>query len=183
MKKIKKRKPLKNPVGSKNLFFRALGSASAGLPISYGLNILILIPLVIYMRESYDDWLIAAVVAIPFFWASIARMYTIDFVWFKYKINIDPKHLVQRLYNGLEKYFVEYVIEGTGIKTTERNFSKLPEVSRTKRFGLQSAATKFWGHFIQPKSSVHVRSSRQPSKVRYDPHTGQSDENGEPYRP
>ncbi len=183
MKKIKKRKTLKKSVGSKNLFFRALGSASAGLPISYGLNILILIPLVVFMRENYDDWLIAAVVAIPFFWASIARMYTIDFVWFKYKINIDPKHLIQRLYNGFEKHFVEYVIEGTGIEKTVGDFSKLPETSGTKRVGLQSLSAKLWGHFIQPKSSVHVRSGRVPGKVRYDKNTGQSDENGEPYRP
>jgi len=183
MKKIKKRKTLKKSVGKTNLFLRALGSASAGLPISYGLNILILIPLVVIMRDSYPDWLIAAVVAIPFFWASVARMYTIDLVWFQYKINIDPKHQIQRLYNGLEKYFVEYVIEGTGIKTSDGNFSKLPEASGTKRVGLQSAATKLWGHFIQPKSSVHVRSSKQPGKVRYDPNTRHSDENGEPYRP
>jgi len=174
MKKIKKRKSLKKSVGKKNLFFRALGSASAGLPISYGLNILILIPLVIFMRESYDDWLIAAVVAVPFFWASIARMYTIDFVWFKYKINIDPKHLIQRLYYGIEKYFVEYVIEGTGLKTSNGDICKLPETSRKKGRGLQSFSAKLWGHFVQPKSSVPTRSSGLTSKVRYDKDTRQS---------
>jgi len=183
MKKIKKRKTLKKSVGKKNLFFRALGSASAGLPISYGLNILVLIPLVVYMRESYDDWLIAAVVAIPFFWASIARMYTIDLVWFKYKVNIDPKHLIQRLYNGFEKHFVEYVIEGTGIKTSDGDIPKLPKPSGKKRIGLQSFATKFWGHFIQPKSSVHVGTSQQPSKISYDKDTRQSYEDDQPYRP
>jgi len=174
MKKIKKRKSLKKSVGSKNIFFRALGSAFAGLPISYGLNVIVLIPMVVILRTDYPDWLIAGVVAIPFFWASVARMYSIDYMWFKYKINIDPKDLLERLYNGIEKYFVEYVIEGTGSQKASGDIRKLSKTGGKKRRGLQSFATKFWGYFIQPKSSVHVGSSGLASKVSYDSDTRQS---------
>jgi len=86
-----------NPFASTNILSRATSSAIAGLPIAYAVNILIFIPLV-YMMEGYPLWAIGAVGSIPFFVTSIVRMYLIDYVWFKYKLNIDPKHIITSLW-------------------------------------------------------------------------------------
>jgi len=82
-----------------NIFQRALSSAIAGLPIAYAVNVAIFIPLV-YWMEGYPWWVIGIIGAIPFFLTSIARMWLIDWIWFKYRINIEPKHLVKRLLHG-----------------------------------------------------------------------------------
>ena len=79
-----------------NIFQRALSSALVGLPIAYLVNVAIFIPLV-YWMEGYDWWIIGVVGAIPFFLTSIARMWLIDYVWFRFHINIEPKHLVRRV--------------------------------------------------------------------------------------
>jgi len=79
-----------------NIFQRSLSSALVGLPIAYVVNVAIFIPLV-YAMAAYPWWIIGVVGAIPFFLTSIARMWLIDYVWFKYHINIEPKHLVMRL--------------------------------------------------------------------------------------
>jgi len=79
-----------------NIFQRALGSALAGLPIAYVVNVFIFIPLV-YIMQDYPLWMIGVVGAIPFFLTSILRMWVIDYMWFKYRINIEPKHLVGKL--------------------------------------------------------------------------------------
>jgi len=84
-----------------NIFQRAVGSALAGLPIAYLVNIFIFIPLV-YLMQDYEWWIIGVIGAIPFFLTSILRMYIIDWIWFKYKINIEPKHICKRLYGYLE---------------------------------------------------------------------------------
>jgi len=80
-----------------NIFQRALSSALVGLPIAYVVNVAIFIPLV-YLMADYPWWIIGIVGAIPFFLTSIARMWLIDYVWFKYRINIEPKHLVGKLF-------------------------------------------------------------------------------------
>ncbi len=80
-----------------NIFQRAFSSALFGLPIAYVVNVLIFIPLV-YIMEDYPLWMIGVIGAIPFFLTSIARMWLIDYVWFKYRINIEPKHLVTKLW-------------------------------------------------------------------------------------
>jgi len=80
-----------------NIFQRAVSSATVGLPIAFVVNVAIFIPLV-YLMEGYPWWVIGAVGAIPFFLTSIARMWLIDFIWFKYRINIEPKHLMSRLW-------------------------------------------------------------------------------------
>ncbi len=80
-----------------NIFQRSLSSAIAGLPIAYLVNVGIFIPLV-YAMQDYPWWLIGVVGSIPFFLTSIARMYLIDWMWFKYRVNIEPKHLVGRLF-------------------------------------------------------------------------------------
>jgi len=80
-----------------NIFQRALSSALAGLPIAYVVNVFIFIPLV-YLMEGYPWWIIGIIGSIPFFLTSIARMWFIDYVWFRHRINIEPKHLVGRLF-------------------------------------------------------------------------------------
>jgi len=79
-----------------NIFQRALSSALVGLPIAYVVNVAIFIPLV-YLMADYPWWIIGIIGAIPFFLTSIARMWLIDYVWFRYRVNIEPKHLVMRL--------------------------------------------------------------------------------------
>ena len=79
-----------------NIFQRALSSALVGLPIAYVVNVAIFIPLVYWMQE-YPWWIIGIVGAIPFFLTSIARMWLIDYVCFKYHVNIEPKYLVRKL--------------------------------------------------------------------------------------
>jgi len=85
-----------------NIFQRSLSSAIFGLPISYIVNVAIFIPLV-YWLHDYPLWVIGALGAIPFFVTSIARMFVIDYIWFKYRINIEPKHLVSRLWKQQKK--------------------------------------------------------------------------------
>jgi len=82
-----------------NIFQRSFSSALAGLPIAYVINLFIFIPLV-YWMEGYPWWVIGIVGAIPFFLTSILRMWLIDYAWFKYRINVEPKHLFMRLFNG-----------------------------------------------------------------------------------
>lgn len=109
-KKKVKRKQKIDPTSKTNLFSKAVGSATAGLPISYILNIIALIPLVIIMgSHGYPEWSIALVVAIPFFWASVFRMFLIDYMWVKHNINVDPKHLMKRLYDRFVNIFVIFV--------------------------------------------------------------------------
>ncbi len=80
-----------------NIFQRAFSSAVFGLPIAYVVNVFIFIPLV-YIMEAYPLWMIGVIGAIPFFLTSILRMWLIDYIWFKYRINIEPKHLVTKLW-------------------------------------------------------------------------------------
>jgi len=85
-----------------NIFQRSLSSALAGLPIAYVVNIFIFIPLVFWLQD-YPWWFIGILGAIPFFLTSIARMWLIDYAWFKYRINIEPKHLFMRILHGSSK--------------------------------------------------------------------------------
>jgi len=85
-----------NPLAKSNILSRATSSALAGLPIAYTVNLLIFIPLV-YMMQDYPWWFISAIGSIPFFVTSVFRMYLIDWMWFKYQINVDPKHILTAL--------------------------------------------------------------------------------------
>lgn len=94
-------KSLKKSTSKKNLFYKALGNGIMGLPGSYLLNILIVIPLVIYFSDQ--SWFIlAALIAIPFFTLSVIRMYIIDYYWFKHKVNVDPKYIMMILCNKVK---------------------------------------------------------------------------------
>jgi hypothetical protein len=80
-------------LSSRNIFQRALSSSIAGLPIAYAVNVFIFIPLVFYLQD-YPWWVIGLVGAVPFAVTSMARMFVIDWLWFRHKINIDPRHLL-----------------------------------------------------------------------------------------
>ena len=81
---------------NRNILQRATSSALAGLPIAYAVNLFIFIPLVFYLQE-YPWWFIGALGAVPFVVTSVARMFIVDWLWFKHKVNIEPKHLFMRL--------------------------------------------------------------------------------------
>lgn len=98
------RRTVKKSTSNKNLFFKSMGNGLVGLPLSYLLNIIIVIPLVIVFVD-YPAWLLAAIIAVPFFIISVFRMYTIDYFWFKHKINIDPFALLEDLYERMKNPF------------------------------------------------------------------------------
>ena len=96
---------MKRPKNS-NLLARALTSSFAGLPISYILNVWVSVPVTLYMAtHNYDAITISAVLSVPFFIASTARMFTIDWAWFKYHINIEPRYLMHKLYHHFKYWF------------------------------------------------------------------------------
>ena len=100
------RRTVKKATSKKNLIFRAIGSGLAGMPISYILNIFIVIPLVIILKD-WPSWLLAAIIAIPFFITSVFRMYAIDYFWFKHKINVNPLDVLEDLYERMKNPFVD----------------------------------------------------------------------------
>lgn len=93
-------KSLKKSVSNSNLFYKSLGNGITGLPLSFVLNILVVIPIVMTF-DNQSPLLLAAIIAIPFFVVSVFRMYLIDYFWFKYKINVDSLHLLKRLYDWI----------------------------------------------------------------------------------
>ena len=98
------KKPRKIWMGSKwNIFVKANTNAGLGFPISYFLNIGITFPLIIYLHEIGLDWFSGALIlGIPFYWASVWRLYIIDYVYEKYNINISPKNLFEQLWKKLK---------------------------------------------------------------------------------
>lgn len=83
----------------KNLFYKAAFSATAGLPCAYLLNVAILPYFIDLLIEN--AWLAGAVIAAPFVAASITRMFFIDWLFYKYHINIEPVHLFRKLFEKL----------------------------------------------------------------------------------
>ena len=87
--------------GSVNIFTKAMGNAAAGLPISLTLNVIIAIPLVVYLDSmGVHPLLNAMALAVPFFWASAFRMWVIDLVYEKYNVQISQTVLMKRLFKG-----------------------------------------------------------------------------------
>ena len=88
--------------GSKNIFYKAMGNAAAGLPISLTLNVVIAIPMVVYLNDIGVHPLVnASLLAIPFFWASAFRMYLIDWAYEKYNVKISPTHLMSQAWKKI----------------------------------------------------------------------------------
>jgi len=99
---LQMKKKIPNHAKNGNILARATSSAFAGAPISFVLNIAIVIPLTLFLTDmNVDWWIIAAFIAVPFIIASIIRMFLIDWVWFKFNINIDTKHVITQLYRKL----------------------------------------------------------------------------------
>ena len=78
----------------KNIFIKANGNALAGAPLSFILNLSFAVPLVVYLDSiGVHPAVNALALLVPFYWASVGRMYVIDWAYEKYNIQIDPKSL------------------------------------------------------------------------------------------
>lgn len=74
----------------------ALMNSSSGLPISLLLNILVAVPLVLFLNElDVPPVYIALALAVPFFMASVLRIYFFAWVEDRYKINIRPEKFLK----------------------------------------------------------------------------------------
>lgn len=81
---------------TKSLFFKALYSSSLGLPISIALNL----GLVDWIKTTVSNnghIEAALILSIPFFIASVFRIFLIDWVYNQYNINIEPTHIIKKL--------------------------------------------------------------------------------------
>lgn len=86
----------------KNMLIKAMGNAGAGAPISMVLNVMFAIPIVVYLHENGVHPLVnAGVLLVPFYWASVVRMYLIDWAYTKYNIQLSPTHLMTKLYHRI----------------------------------------------------------------------------------
>jgi len=80
------------------MFQKANASALTGAPLSWVLNVVLTIPIVAYGHENnWHPLLIAGALWVPFYLASVQRMFTVDIVYAYYKINIDPSYLIKKL--------------------------------------------------------------------------------------
>ena len=77
-----------------SLLIKGLFSAIVGSPIAYSLNITVLPS----FSELIDEniYLASFLIIIPFIIASTVRMTVIDYVYEKYKINLDPMHYIKK---------------------------------------------------------------------------------------
>lgn len=124
----------KNPANPRNIGFRSLSSAVAGLPISWILNIVAVIPITIWsIREGHSEYITATIIALPFFVASFWRMFLIDYLWFKYKVDINPVNMLERLYNRLDTLFFDYDEPRTSKKDKNEKLRRFDGSSGTKR--------------------------------------------------
>jgi len=76
------------------LLTKAFLSALVGAPIAFGLNIGVL-PTFVELIEQ-NVFLASFLIIIPFIIASTVRMTVIDYVYEKYRINLDPMYHVRK---------------------------------------------------------------------------------------
>ena len=88
------------PHSKSSLFSKAFYSSMVGLPLSYVLNVTVLPHFAPLLLEN--PFLASALIAIPFFIASVFRMYSIDWVYEKYRIDISPANLFRKLYRRIK---------------------------------------------------------------------------------
>ena len=80
------------------MFQKANMSALTGAPLSWLLNIIFTIPIVEYgVNNEWNSLVTIAVLWIPFYLASVQRMFTVDLIYALYNVNIDPSYLVKKL--------------------------------------------------------------------------------------
>ena len=82
----------------KNLFLKATYSAAIGFPISLGLN-LVLQDYIKWSIVEYRGIIAAILIGIPYFVASQWRQFILDYIYEKYGIRLDPKHLLREAYH------------------------------------------------------------------------------------
>jgi len=77
-----------------SLFAKGLFSAIVGSPIAYSLNLGVLPT----FSELIDEniWLASFLILLPFIIASTIRMTVIDYVYEKYKVNLDPMYYIKK---------------------------------------------------------------------------------------
>jgi len=84
----------KHKTNSKQLFYKAGFSSLAGLPIAYLLNVSILPFFIPALQEN--TFIAGIFICIPFVIASVVRIFTIDYFYQRYGINLNPTHLFRK---------------------------------------------------------------------------------------
>lgn len=79
-----------------SILLKALYSSSIGLPISLLLN-LALVEWIKDVVTNNGHIEAALILSIPFFVASIMRIFLIDWVYNRYSVNIEPSHIIKKL--------------------------------------------------------------------------------------
>ncbi len=82
---------------TKELFWKSMSIALAGYPISYVLNLLILPPMLLIINLHENVILNTVYIGFPYFIASTLRIFTFEYVYNRYNINIDPAFYIKRL--------------------------------------------------------------------------------------
>jgi len=86
---------------TKELFWKAVSIAASGYPISYALNLSILPPMLRYIDIQNDPVVATFFLGIPYFIASVGRIFVFDYVYDKYNLHIDPAHYIKK---GLKRF-------------------------------------------------------------------------------
>lgn len=81
---------------TQSIFYKAMFSSLAGLPISMILN-QILIRWMGDVINTNEPWIAALIISYPFVIASIIRIFLIDYFYQKYNIDLSPEHQLGKL--------------------------------------------------------------------------------------
>ena len=81
----------------KQIIYKNSVSATAGYPIAFAVNLMLLPQLIEWVEWNWFFGTMA--LGAPYFAVSVFRMTLIDYTWEKYQINIDPTHYVKKLLN------------------------------------------------------------------------------------
>jgi len=82
---------------TKELFWKAVSIAASGYPISYVLNLAILPTMLLWVDLHANPVLNTVFIGIPYFFASVIRVFTFDYIYDKYNIHIDPAYYIKRV--------------------------------------------------------------------------------------
>lgn len=94
----------KNKQTPRVMLEKANASALAGAPLSWFLNVVITVPVTAWaLSEGLHPLIIAGILWIPFYLASVQRMFTVDFVYAYYNIDIDPSRAFKKLWGKLKR--------------------------------------------------------------------------------
>ena len=86
----------------RHMFSMALMNSSSGLPISLLLNILVAIPLVLFLDSlGVPPVYNALALSVPFFLASVGRIYIFAWIEDRYQINIRPEKLLKDIFDRI----------------------------------------------------------------------------------